>query len=93
MFTYFIGHTTKIGQNRRLFEAYQSIADSAEFSNLDTAQQKIINDTLRDFRLAGVALEDKDKVRYGEIKQQLSELTSQFSITYSCNNGLAQTDY
>lgn len=72
-------YSTRIGQNRQLFEAYQSLADSAEFDQLNSAQQKVINDTLRDFRLAGVALDDDKKSRYGEIKKQLSELSSKFS--------------
>ena len=72
-------YSTRLGQNRQLFEAYQSLADSEEFNKLDSAQQKVINDNLRDFRLAGVALEDDKKTRYGEIKKQLSELTSKFS--------------
>ncbi|WP_257265177.1 oligopeptidase A [Endozoicomonas sp. ONNA2] len=72
-------YSTRLGQNRQLFEAYQSLADSEEFNQLDSAQQKVINDNLRDFRLAGVALEDEQKARFGEIKKQLSELTSQFS--------------
>ncbi|WP_419832473.1 oligopeptidase A [Endozoicomonas atrinae] len=72
-------YSTRLGQNRQLFEAYQSLADSEEFNKLDSAQQKVINDNLRDFRLAGVALEDDKKARYGEIKKQLSELTSKFS--------------
>ena len=72
-------YSTRLGQNRQLFEAYQSLADSEAFQKLDSAQQKVINDNLRDFRLAGVALEDDKKARYGEIKKQLSELTSKFS--------------
>ncbi len=72
-------YSTRLGQNRQLFEAYQSLADSAAFHRLDSAQQKVINDTLRDFRLAGVALDDEKKARFGEIKKQLSELTSRFS--------------
>lgn len=72
-------YSTRLGQNRQLFEAYQSLADSEAFQKLDSAQQKVINDNLRDFRLAGVALEDDKKTRYGEIKKQLSELTSKFS--------------
>ncbi|WP_066013530.1 oligopeptidase A [Endozoicomonas atrinae] len=72
-------YSTRLGQNRQLFEAYQSLADSEEFNKLDSAQQKVINDNLRDFHLAGVALEDDKKARYGEIKKQLSELTSKFS--------------
>ncbi|WP_067515817.1 oligopeptidase A [Endozoicomonas ascidiicola] len=72
-------YSTRLGQNRQLFEAYQSLKDSAEFNTLDKAQQKIINDNLRDFRLAGVALDDDKKQRFGDIKKQLSELTSKFS--------------
>ncbi len=72
-------YSTRLGQNRQLFEAYQSLADSEAFNKLDSAQRKVINDNLRDFRLAGVALEDDKKARYGEIKKQLSELTSKFS--------------
>lgn len=72
-------YSTRLGQNRQLFEAYQSLAESKEFQKLDGAQQKVINDNLRDFRLAGVALDDDKKARFGEIKKQLSELTSKFS--------------
>ena len=72
-------YSTRIGQNHKLYKAYQSIADSDGFNSLDKAQKKIINDALRDFRLAGVSLEDEKKERYGEIKKQLSELTSKFS--------------
>lgn len=72
-------YSTRIGQNRTLFEAYQSLADSDEFEKLDSAQQKVIRDNLRDFKLAGVALDDEKKARYGDIKKQLSELTSKFS--------------
>ena len=72
-------YSTRIGQNRALYEAYQSLADSEEFKTLNSAQQKVIRDNLRDFKLAGVALDDEKKARYGDIKKQLSELTSQFS--------------
>ena len=72
-------YSTRLGQNRQLFEAYQSLADSTEFDQLDSAQKKVINDTLRDFRLSGVALADDKKARYAQIKKHLSELTSKFS--------------
>jgi oligopeptidase A len=70
---------TELGQNRQLFEAYQAIAASAQFKDLDTAQQKVINDALRDFRLSGVDLPEDKKARYKEIQQRLSTLTSKFS--------------
>ena len=70
---------TFVGQNQRLFDAYQNLKDSAEFEQLDTAQQKVITNALRDFTLSGIALNDNDKARYGEIVTRLSELSSNFS--------------
>jgi len=70
---------TFVGQHQPLFEAYQQIGNSSEFKQLDTAQQKVITNALRDFKLSGIALNDADKKRYGEIATRLSELGSQFS--------------
>ncbi|MRI33349.1 oligopeptidase A [Endozoicomonas sp. OPT23] len=72
-------YSTKMGQNQKLYQAYFSLSESGEFNKLDSAQQKVIEDNLRDFKLAGVALSEDKKVRYGEIKKKLSELTSKFS--------------
>ena len=70
---------TQVGQNKGLQQAYQAIKDSDEFTQLDLAQQKSIDNTLRDFHLAGVDLADDKKKRYGEIKSRLSDLASKFS--------------
>jgi oligopeptidase A len=71
-------YSTELGQNKSLQQAYQAIKDSAEFATLDLAQQKSIDNGLRDFHLAGVDLSDEKKQRYGEIKSRLSELSSKF---------------
>jgi len=70
---------TEMGQSPELYQAYQAIADSEGFVQLNHAQQKSIENALRDFRLAGVALAEDKKQRYGDIKKRLSELTSKFS--------------
>ena len=54
---------TELGQNVKLYEAVKAIKNSDEFKKYDTAQRKVINDQLRDFKLAGVALNEKDKKR------------------------------
>ncbi|MCH9698839.1 MAG: oligopeptidase A [Gammaproteobacteria bacterium] len=69
---------TELGQNKQLYLAYQNIADSSEYSVLDHAQQQVIKNALRDFKLSGVALTDQKQQRYREIAEQLSKLTSQF---------------
>jgi oligopeptidase A len=70
---------TALGQNRRLFEAYQALADSPAYAALDEAQRKSIDNVLRDFRLSGVALEGEARERYGAIRKRLAELTTLFS--------------
>lgn len=71
-------YSTEMGQNKKLFQAYLSIAESEAFADLDKAQQKIVNNALRDFRLSGIDLDEKSQLRYKEISQALSRLTSQF---------------
>ena len=71
-------YSTEMGQNKQLYRAYQIIAESDAFADLDKAQQKIISNALRDFRLSGIDLDEKSQQRYKEISQLLSKLTSQF---------------
>ena len=70
---------TEMGQHQGLFEAYEKLANSDAYQELDEAQRKVIDNALRDFRLSGIALDDADKQRYGELQQKLSELTTKFS--------------
>ncbi|MBQ0756644.1 MAG: oligopeptidase A [Amphritea sp.] len=70
---------TEMGQNQGLFEAYEALANGEAYQGLDEAQRKVIDNTLRDFRLSGIALGEADKQRYGELQQKLSELTTKFS--------------
>lgn len=72
-------YSTEFSQNEALYKAYQQLADSEEFARLSQAQQQTINNALRDFRLGGVALNEADKKRFGEIQKRLSELSTQFS--------------
>lgn len=70
---------TWMGQHEGLFEAYKSLAERDSFKKLSLAQQKEVDNTLRDFRLSGIALEAAQKQRFGAIKTRLSDLASGFS--------------
>ena len=69
---------TWMGQHEALYAAYQQIADGEQWHELDQAQRKTIDNALRDFRLAGVALPQEDKERYAQLRKRLSELSSKF---------------
>ncbi len=72
-------YSTEVGQNKALCQAYQALADSDGFESLNLAQQTAVTHALRDFRLAGVDLPEAKKQRFSELKQRLSELSTQFS--------------
>jgi oligopeptidase A len=70
---------TELSQDKRIYNAYHAIKTGSEFVQLDIAQQKTINDALRDFHLSGIDLPSEKQQRFKAIKQQLSKLTSTFS--------------
>ncbi len=71
-------YSTELGQNEALYQAYQSLADSAGYADLEPAQKKVIDNALRDFRLSGVSLPTEAKARYRELAAELSHLSSRF---------------
>ncbi len=71
-------YSTEMGQNAALFKAYCGLAESAEFNQLAKAQQRIINNGLRDFTLSGIDLPPAQQQRYKEISLELSALASKF---------------
>jgi oligopeptidase A len=70
---------TELGQNAELYAAIKKIRESIVFDSLDQAQQTFINKELLDFELGGVSLSDDDKIRFAELSQELSKLTTEFS--------------
>ena len=71
-------YSTEMGQNQGLYKAYQQIAASDSFSALATAQQKIINNALRDFTLSGIGLDEDKQQRYKAISLEQSNLASKY---------------
>jgi oligopeptidase A len=70
---------SEVGQNADLYRVYQALKDSPEFSQLDEAQRRDLEDTLRDFVLSGVALSDDKKRQFRDNSIALSGLTSRYA--------------
>jgi oligopeptidase A len=68
---------TDLAQNEKLYRAYEHILQH-EGAKLDTAQRKLLENALRDFKLAGVALPPAQKQRFKELMEQLATLSSKF---------------
>jgi len=70
-------YSSELGQHEGLFRAFgQVLAEEGE--RLGPAQRKILEDALRDFRLAGVALAPEPRARFRQIMQELSSLGAKF---------------
>lgn len=69
---------TELGQHRALYEAVAALRADAAFHALDRARQTLIEHSLRDFRLSGVALPEPARARFADIQQQLSKIETAF---------------
>jgi len=72
-------YSTWLGQHEGLFRAWQALKAGPDWAKLNDGQRRAVENTLRDFRLAGVDLPEAKKRRYAEIKSRLSSLASTFS--------------
>jgi oligopeptidase A len=70
---------TEMGQHEGLYRAHRQIADGDAYQQLDSAQKKVIDNALRDFRLSGIELDKANRDRYKAIQQELSRLTAHYS--------------
>ncbi|MFT5501292.1 MAG: oligopeptidase A [Woeseiaceae bacterium] len=70
-------HGTELSQNMRLQESYQAVADHMP-ADATPAMTMLVEQALRDFRLAGVALPEEQKARYRELMQSLAAAQAKF---------------
>jgi oligopeptidase A len=71
-------YSSELGQNAALQAGYAHVLKT-EGAVLDSAQRKLVENALRDFRLAGVDLRPEAKTRYREVAQRLAHLATKFS--------------
>lgn len=65
-----------MGQNATLFKHVKNIAKNND--SLNEEQKRVIENDLRDFKLAGIDLPEADKVLYKSIQTRLSEISTKF---------------
>ncbi|MBC7656069.1 MAG: oligopeptidase A, partial [Frankiaceae bacterium] len=70
-------HGSVLGQNRGLYEAVRSVRDGDGFAVLDRAQQTLVEDSVRDFELSGVALDEPARSRFRDIQNELSRVETE----------------
>ena len=71
-------YSSELGQNGALYAGYAYVL-AHEGDSLEQPQRKLLENALRDFRLAGVDLPPDRKARYREVMQRLAQLATKFS--------------
>ena len=71
-------YSTELGQNAALCAGYRQVLEK-QGARLEPAQRKLLENALRDFRLAGVDLPEDKKARFRAVMQELAQLSSKFS--------------
>ncbi|BDT75097.1 M3 family metallopeptidase [Polynucleobacter sp. KF022] len=70
---------SSLGQNLDLYKKFKELSKSSDFTKLSSAQKKVIENSLRDFRLGGAELSDADKPRFAQIQDEQATLGKTFS--------------
>ena len=72
-------YSSSFEQNLDLFEKYKQIRASAQWQDLSFAQQKVIDNAIRDFQLGGAELPSDSKPRFAKIAEDSAHFTKTFS--------------
>jgi oligopeptidase A len=68
-----------LGQNLALYQRFKELSQGADFARLSGSQKKVVENSLRDFRLGGAELPDSQKPRFAEIQDEQALLGKAFS--------------
>lgn len=79
--------SSKISQNKKLFERIKKVYDDSKRTPLEADKQRVVDLIYENFYLDGANLDEAAKKRYAEINMELSKLYTKFS-----NNVLADEE-
>ena len=80
-------YSSKISQNKQLFERIEAVYEASQKNPLDPQQQRAVQLIYEDFAMEGAGLNEAEKERYAAINKELSSLYTTFS-----NNVLAEEE-
>ncbi|KAL8007914.1 putative peptidase M3A/M3B catalytic domain, neurolysin/Thimet oligopeptidase, domain 2 [Plasmopara halstedii] len=70
---------TEASQSKTIYNAYQTLRSSNEWSKLNVPQQRIIELSIRSATLNGVGLDGEDKNQFNKLKLRAAALSTKFS--------------
>ena len=68
-----------LGQSQAIYQGLKALRNSAAWDELDAAQQRIVESSIKDAELSGVGLEGEARTRFNAMQQELAQLSTTFS--------------
>lgn len=72
-------YSTWVGLHTGLYTKYRQLRDSAEFSQLSPQRQRVVDLSLRDFKLSGVELQGESREAYATNSDKQAQVSQKFS--------------
>ena len=72
-------YSSKISQNKKLFERIKMVYDNSLTTPLEDDQQRVVKLIYENFAMEGASLDKKSKERYAAINKELAQLYTNFS--------------
>lgn len=72
-------YSSKISQNKKLFQRIKAVYDASRENPLEADQQRVVDLTYSGFAMNGAELDEEKKARYAAINKELSTLYTNFS--------------
>ncbi len=69
----------RLSQSQPIYQGFKNLRYTQEWDNLEPAQKRIVESSLREAELAGVGLEGEQRERFNQIQLELAELSTKFS--------------
>ncbi len=74
-----VGFATRLGQSRPIYDALKKLQKGQDWETINSVQQRVVENLLRDAELSGVGLDGAAKERFNAIELELAELYTRFS--------------
>ncbi|MEM6752043.1 MAG: M3 family metallopeptidase [Cyanobacteria bacterium P01_C01_bin.38] len=74
-----IQFSNRLGQSKPIYNAFKALREGDIWNQMDSAQQRIVESSIRDAELAGIGLEGEAQSRFNAIQMEMAELSTKFS--------------
>ncbi|HET7558337.1 MAG TPA: M3 family peptidase, partial [Limnochordia bacterium] len=73
-----VAFNIRVSQSEPVYKALCELRDGPAWSHFDAAQRRIVEQSIKEAELSGIALEGEARARFNQIQTELAELSTRF---------------